>query len=1735
MSDQRPLSVNPPSDSPHPNAFTTQELQGLDDYNLWKHTIRLFKAYEEEKIQDYILWECISNDLEHYTKEIFDRLDAKTWNIIKKCCYTQGYWLDHGPGKSRSSNMIKAIKSPWYDKWTMDQITYVEKTYKDPRRNEVLSPWVSARKQELSPDINPIPVPPINSQTTTQYHSPSKPDQSNQPQTSFPPLQGNNPTRFTSTSLSRFSRELTQLDKTYREEEKFGGTGDNFSFKTNIFYDKCRRAGVPPTAYMEAASIMLTGQAQSHYYANGGTTASWEEFCRKMETFFEGPEWQRLNLTRWQTININDIVSSNPSLTTTECLRKLITEMNTVQRGLDSAYHGTTHLRENIVRACRGHPALTNGLNNPSMDTSGLVNNLYTSIINYEAIHKTTAQQSYIQDYHEEDELYFTDRQYHKDKSNFRHPYRFNGKTSSFRERSRIPPRQSKKCFVCSKSGCWSTNHNQRERDIARKRFMDRNPQWKERPKYNDELQNFIIHVEGEEDDDAAHFFEENDDGATHFFTELVIDSEPMTTTDSDSTDESFLTSLGEMHNNEPTIIASSLADNAFKHRITTEKDPAPSIVIEPFSYEERNNETTPSSGLAAATNTPSVQPTPALDDAPPTPEPYMFSVSTKDRYDDSEFKGLLIDSGAATRSTGGIGQLKALQRIDNKIILDKDYAGSADFVFGIGKTSSIGVINLDTPVGKITFHIVDVNTPFLLCLADLDKLGAFFNNLTNKIIQTNRSHPVIRRYGHAFLLWNMSAYMITSESLTSNQCYLTDVDLRRLHRRFGHPSVRRLHQVLERSGHDVELQAIEYLTKYCEHCQKHAKSPGRFSFTIKDDIDFNCNVIVDILYIEGKPVLHIVDESTRFQAGRWLENISAKHVWDQLRSCWIDTYLGPPDLITTDAGKQFTSREFKQYAANMGTIIKTVPVEAHHSIGLVERYHGPLRRVFTIITTEIPGINPEMALQMAFKALNDTAGPNGLVPTLLVFGAYPRMTDMDAPSPTITQRAVAIRKAMEEIRRSVASRQINDAINTRNGPSTSIIHNLPLNSPVLVFREGNTGQSGTWTGPFKLLSLQRESVTVELPNGPTIFRSTSVKPYHHDPAIGGNKSEKPYSDNPSIDEDNSGETGMHPDQDTNNEKPGLPPTTTPPGDLGLPPPPRTLLPPDIDSIPATERTTPPIKRGRGRPRKHPQHINLNPDICFVMDDFDTEDSDSFVINEADLKLPQFTASRQKEVAGLLEKNVFIVVNRKDIPDDARIFNSRFVDEVKNAGTDKAFEKSRLVVQAYNDVNKGLVLTQSPTIQRVSQRLIVCLAAIFQDNTKLYLRDVTQAYVQSTSNLNRDFYIRPPMEFATMLGIRPNSDTILKVVKPLYGVPEAGNHWFATYHGHHIDKLGMTQSTYDPCLLYKSDPLGVIGIQTDDTLIIATSQFADDEEEAIVNADIMTKARETLTPTTSLKFNGTRIELSNDHLTLKPEKHADNITLVKTSETSTTSSRGIVRPKLSTKEQYIAQRARGAYLASTCQPEASFDLSYAAQSTEFTPDDVTALNKRLQWQIDNKTRGLRYVKLDPNSLKVVVFTDSSFANNRDLSSQIGFVVCIADKTDKANIIHWSSIKCKRITRSVLAAELYGVAHGFDIGTVIKATLGNILQTDVPLILCTDSRSLYECLVKLGTTQEKRLMIDIMSLRQSYERREITEIKWIHGHNNPADSMTKAKGSNALKMLLDTNSINLETIEWVERR
>ena len=129
---------------------------------------------------------------------------------------------------------------------------------------------------------------------------------------------------------------------------------------------------------------------------------------------------------------------------------------------------------------------------------------------------------------------------------------------------------------------------------------------------------------------------------------------------------------------------------------------------------------------------------------------------------------------------------------------------------------------------------------------------------------------------------------------------------------------------------------------------------------------------------------------------------------------------------------------------------------------------------------------------------------------------------------------------------------------------------------------------------------------------------------------------------------------------------------------------------------------------------------------------------------------------------------------------------------------------------------------------------------------------------------------------------------------------------------------------------------------------------------------------------------------------------------------------------------------------------------------------------------------------------------------------------------KGNLIHYSFIKSKRVIRSVLASKIYGMVGGVDmaivINIIIKMITGQLGFLYTLIIVYTNLYLLYKCLVKLSTTKEKRLIINIMALCQLYKCREIIEIRWIDGKDNLADAMTKSTPNKALEKFVNFNQL-----------
>jgi hypothetical protein len=151
----------------------------------------------------------------------------------------------------------------------------------------------------------------------------------------------------------------------------------------------------------------------------------------------------------------------------------------------------------------------------------------------------------------------------------------------------------------------------------------------------------------------------------------------------------------------------------------------------------------------------------------------YIYNVFTVTKYDDREFKNILIDHDAADFSSKDIEQFSILQQI-SKTTLMLNKKRIIFFKFDIDEIFFIDIVNLNISVDVITFHIVLVQISFLLCLINMNRLRLYFNNLINMFIEERSINKVLfRRELYAIYSNQIKRFqtqiLISSKSLIKN------------------------------------------------------------------------------------------------------------------------------------------------------------------------------------------------------------------------------------------------------------------------------------------------------------------------------------------------------------------------------------------------------------------------------------------------------------------------------------------------------------------------------------------------------------------------------------------------------------------------------------------------------------------------------------------------------------------------------------------------------------------------------------------------------------------------------------------------------------------------------------------------------------------------------------------------------------------------------------------------------
>ena len=73
------------------------------------------------------------------------------------------------------------------------------------------------------------------------------------------------------------------------------------------------------------------------------------------------------------------------------------------------------------------------------------------------------------------------------------------------------------------------------------------------------------------------------------------------------------------------------------------------------------------------------------------------------------------------------------------------------------------------------------------------------------------------------------------------------------------------MHKLLTQASQDIEYKPIEMINKFCHYCQIKGEASQCLKFKLKKDVDFNYEIIIDVIYLNKKPVLLVVDAITAF------------------------------------------------------------------------------------------------------------------------------------------------------------------------------------------------------------------------------------------------------------------------------------------------------------------------------------------------------------------------------------------------------------------------------------------------------------------------------------------------------------------------------------------------------------------------------------------------------------------------------------------------------------------------------------------------------------------------------------------------------------------------------------------------------------------------------------------------------------------------------------------------------
>lgn len=211
------------------------------------------------------------------------------------------------------------------------------------------------------------------------------------------------------------------------------------------------------------------------------------------------------------------------------------------------------------------------------------------------------------------------------------------------------------------------------------------------------------------------------------------------------------------------------------------------------------------------------------------------------------------------------------------------------------------------------------------------------------------------------------------------------------------------------------------------------------------------------------------------------------------------------------------------------------------------------------------------------------------------------------------------------------------------------------------------------------------------------------------------------------------------------------------------------------------------------------------------------------------------------------------------------------------------------------------------------------------------------------------------------------------------------------------------------------------------------------------------------------------------------------------------------------------------WVASQSRPDIMCNISILASSTKHATVQTLHCANKLIRKLKSEEVTLRFQHLgEDTSLKLVVFSDSSMGNLPDGGTQGGHLIMLMGEEGKFSPKCWQSKRIKRVVRSTLVGETLALGDGVDSAVFLttlysELTTGDCTCNKLPIVCVTDNHALFDAIKSTKSVTQKRLILEISSIRELTNSGTIQQIMWSATKEQLTDCLTK-KGTSTLVLL-----------------